>query len=351
MRSPLTIANRLTTPLIVMAITCSLVLMPACELEAAASVQPEEVRFRSGDLTLGGLLFTPEGEGPFPAAVFIRGSGPSSRDNYWARAVVDALVENGVAVLLPDKRGSDASQGDWRTANFDDLAEDALAGVNYVRSRPDIARDRVGLLGLSQGGRIAPVAAARSDAVAFVINLVGAATGLREQVSWEMYYTFREARIEGAALEEALRLQVLAEGFVDGVVAWDTYERARLAGLGGPGAHIIRGFPATQDAWQWAFFRRVLGSDPIQSWQKVTQPVLVIYGEDDHNAPTVASAYRLIRVWRDIDHPDATLRIIAGTGHGLWAPEADAHRPVLHADVIRILDEWLGARLRPRGGR
>lgn len=314
---------------------------------ASGSVNPEEVRFRNGDLTLGGLYFVPEGRPPFPAVAIIRGSGPSTRDNYWTRAIVEVFIESGIAVLLPDKRGSDASGGDWRTADFGDLAGDAVAAVDFLRSRPEVAGNRVGLVGLSQGGRIVPIAAAQSDAVAFVVNIVGAAAELKEQVGWEMYHTFREAHVEGAALQEALSLQVLAEGYVEGAVAWEKYETARRAAMDGPGGEVARGFPSTPDAWQWDFFRRVIHTDPIPYWRDVTQPVLVIYGEDDHNAPVVTSVYRLIRVWQELDHPDATLRVIPGTGHGLWEPGADAHRPTLHPDVVAILRDWLTNRSAP----
>lgn len=314
---------------------------------ASGSSNPEEVRFPNGDLFLGGLFFLPEGVGPFPAAVFIRGSGPSSRDNYWTKTIVDEVLRSGVAVLLPDKRGSDASEGDWRTADFEDLAGDALAGVEFVQARADVLRERVGLVGLSQGGRIAPIAASRSNAVAFVIDIVGAATNLAEQISWEMYHTFREADVEGAALQEALTLQVLAEGYVNGTVRWEEYDTVRRTALTGPTAEVVRGFPSTPDAWQWDFFRRVIHSDPIAYWRHVTQPVLVLYGEDDRNAPVVSSAYWLIRVWQQLNHPDATLRVIPGTGHGLWESGADPHRPVLHPKVVAILRDWLLNRTGP----
>lgn len=291
----------------------------------------------------------PEGTGPFPAAVFIHGSGPSTRDNHWPRAIVGAFVHSGVAVLLPDKRGSDASEGDWRSADFEDLARDALAGVEFVQARHDVVRERVGLVGLSQGGRIAPIAASQSNAVAYVVDIVGAATPLKEQIGWEMYHTFREADVEGPVLQEALKLQVLAEGYVEGTVAWAEYDAVRRTALSGPGGGVARGFPSASDAWQWDFFRRVIHSDPIPYWRSVRQPVLVLYGEDDHNAPIVSSAYRLIRVWQEVDHPDATLRIIPGTGHGLWESGADPHHgPVLHAEVVSILREWLAKRIAPQ---
>lgn len=66
-----------------------------------------EVFFKSGDITLSGLLFLPAGNGPFPVAVMIHGSGTSQRNSRWHLTVTKHLQENGIAVLLPDKRGSE----------------------------------------------------------------------------------------------------------------------------------------------------------------------------------------------------------------------------------------------------
>lgn len=304
--------------------------------------EPEEVHFRSGDVDLAGLWFLPPGPGPFPAAVFIRGSGPSNRESYWARAVIDVLTREGVAVLLPDKRGSDGSEGDWRTADFDDLADDALSAVDFVRARPEIRESEVGLVGLSQGGKIAPVAAARSDDVAFVIDLSGAATSFVEQVSWEMYHTFREAGLEGRSLQEALVLQVTAERYVEAAVSWAHYEEVLNSAMRGPWDEVAEGFPASRESWRWDFFRRVGDFDPLPHWRAVEQPVLVVYGQDDRNAPAVRSGYLLIRAFLEEEHSDWTVRILPDTGHGLWNPDSpDPHRPELHPEFVELLTEWI----------
>lgn len=329
---------------------CVMILLLVTTAVAPASAQeparlhaePEEVQFRSGEVALAGLWFVPPGEGPFAAAVFIRGSGASSRQSYWARAVVEVLVNEGVAVLLPDKRGSDGSGGDWRTVDFDDLANDALATVDFVRGRPEVRKGAVGLVGLSQGGKIAPVAAARSDDVAFVIDLVGAATTFVEQVSWEMYHTFREAGLEGRSLQEALLLQVTAEKFVKGEVSWARYEAVLNGALESPWAGVAEGFPSSPKSWRWDFFRGVIAFDPLPHWRDVKQPVLIVYGEDDRNAPAVRSAYRLTRAFLEEEHSDWTVRILSETGHGLWDPEsADPHRPELHPELVELLTEWI----------
>lgn len=84
-----------------------------------ADVTFTDVRFRNAaqGIELGGMLFVPHGEGAFPAAVIIHGSGTSQRDSYWYLTLTRYLQESGIVVLLPDKRGSEASEGDWRGAN------------------------------------------------------------------------------------------------------------------------------------------------------------------------------------------------------------------------------------------
>lgn len=306
---------------------------------------PEEIHFQNGELDLAALWFAPPGDGPFPAAVVIRGSGPSTRDSYWGRAFVDVMLDAGVAVLLPDKRGSDGSEGDWRNADFEELAGDALAAVHFVRSRPEVRADAVGLLGLSQGGKIAPIAAAQSHDVAFVIGVVGAATSLNEQVSWEMFHTFREAGLEGRALQEALILQVSAEKYVAGEIPWEKYRAVLDEGLASPWAPVAEGFPATPDSWRWDFFRGIGRFDPLPWWRQVEQPVLVVYGENDRNAPAVRSAYRLTRAFMEEEHPDWTVRVFPDLGHPLFDPDSpDPHRPRLAPGVVELLSEWVRGR-------
>lgn len=302
----------------------------------------EEVRFRNGELELAGLWFTPAGEGPFPATVIIRGSGESRRDNPWARLFVDVLLENGVAVLLPDKRGSGASDGDWRTATFEDLAGDALAAVRHVRSRRKADPERVGLVGLSQGGRVAPVAAARSSEVAYVVNVVGSAVPFVEQVDHEMEHTFREAGLTGDDLGAAMALHDVAKRYVSGEIPWATYRSALDSAHASEWRRAAEGFPATEDHWRWEFFRGVIDFDPLPWWRRVEAPTLVLYGSEDANTPTARSVERLREAFSGGRSSRHEIQVFDGLGHGLLAPmEGRHHRLELHPDVVRVLTDWL----------
>lgn len=305
--------------------------------------EPRELRFRSGELELAGLWFTPDVAGPHPAAVIVRGSGPSRRDNPWARLFVNLLLERGVAVLLTDKRGSGASEGDWRRSTFDDRADDALAAFMHLRARPDVDPDRVGLVGLSQGGRIVPMVAARSQQVAFVVNVVGSAVPFTEQIRHEMTHTFREAGLAGASLEAAMRLNRLAEEFVRRAIPWHVYRAALDSALASDWSHVAQGFPDSVDHWRWSYFRGVIDFDPLPYWREVEAPTLVLYGSEDANAPVARSAARLEAALEGAEPTHWDIRVFEGLGHGLLAPMRPGDHTVgLHPDVVTALSEWLG---------
>ena len=136
---------------------------------------------------LAGMLFLPEGDGPFPTAIFIHGSGPSKRNSAWYLATAQYLRANGIAVLLPDKRGCEQSEGDWIGASIEDLATDTLSAVEFVKTQQMFEYSTIGLVGFSQGGWIAPVAAAASDDVSFVVSMSGNAVTTDEQIVHEEF--------------------------------------------------------------------------------------------------------------------------------------------------------------------
>ena len=157
----------------------------------------EEISFQNleQDIGLAGMLFVPEGDGPFQAAVIIHGSGSSFRESSWYLTLTQHLQENGVMVLLPDKRGSEESGGNWRTASFDDLATDTIAAVAYLRDQGEVAVTEVGVIGLSQGGHIAPLVADKLQDVSFLVNMVGAAVPMHDLLVYEESHNLRQMGI------------------------------------------------------------------------------------------------------------------------------------------------------------
>ena len=143
----------------------------------------EELKYRNepAGITLAGTLTLPEGRGPFPAVILISGSGAQDRDETIFQhkpflVLADMLTRRGVAVLRVDDRGVGGSSGSIATATSEEFAGDVDAGIALLKARPEIDGQKIGLIGHSEGGLIAPIVAARSRDVAFIVLLAG--TGL-----------------------------------------------------------------------------------------------------------------------------------------------------------------------------
>lgn len=292
--------------------------MPAAPaVSDTATHRTEDVRYPSGALQLGAELLLPEARRPTGGAVIVQGSGSSDRTNSWSRAIAQYLAGRGIGVLLTDKRGCGSSGGDWRTASFGDLAQDALAGVEYLRKRPEIDSARVGLVGLSQGGWIAPVATVRSGGVAFVINVSGAAVGYAEQTMIEMANTAHQGGLAEPQVSDVLELNRAAGRYLL-TGEWQPYARLRDRALRGPWAKIAEGFPASPDLPIWTFLRAVADFDPMPYWILVTQPVLVLYGAEDErdNVPVAESVRRLEHGFRSVRKENYRIVVVLAAGHG-----------------------------------
>src|ERR1700752_605967 len=140
----------------------------------------EEVVFENvkDGVRLAGTLTIPFSKGPFPAAVLCTGTGPQDRDETAFghkpfRLLADYLTRLGIAVLRVDDRGVGNSTGSFSEATSEDFASDALAGIKYLKTRKEIEPEKIGLLGHSEGGLIAPIVAAQSNVVAFVVMMAG----------------------------------------------------------------------------------------------------------------------------------------------------------------------------------
>ncbi len=266
-----------------------------------------EVRFHNSvqDIELAGLLFLPEGRQSYPLAVVIHGSGSSHRSNGWYSTMAHDLVEQGIAVLLPDKRGSEQSEGDWRSSSFEDLATDTLAAVRYVDSRDDLAITEIGLLGMSQGGWIAPVAASQSSKVGFVVAFSGSAVTPTEQLYYEEVHNLKQMGLLPGLAEFTALLST-------------TYIR---------------------DVAQKTFWQGIENFDPMHYWDQVNARVLFVLGEEDTNVPVADS----IRMLQGSTRPGINYVVFPGSGHALQEPPETGNRIIRH-DAIEAITKFIETR-------
>lgn len=311
---------------------------PEPEVDTTA-YRTEDVRYSSGDLTLGALLMIPESvTDAAPAAVIIQGSGDSDRTNVWSRLVAEELVAEGVVVLLTDKRGTGSSEGDWRMASFEDRAGDALAGLAFLAGRQEVDAGRIGLVGLSQGGWVAPLAAARSRRVAFVVNVSGASVSYAEQSFHEMAATTRDAGFGEEAVAGVLELN-RAAGEYAATGEWAPYAETRARGMEQPWGPIAAGFPSEPDQPVWTFIRKNAGFDPMPYWILLSEPVLVLYGAEDEsdNVPVAESVHRLEYAFESAGKENYRIAVIPGAGHGFL----DMERHGLMEEFSGELRGWI----------
>jgi dipeptidyl aminopeptidase/acylaminoacyl peptidase len=260
-----------------------------------AEMEYTEINFNNGDLELAGMLFTPEGEGPFPTVVVIHGSGTSSRDSKWYLSMTQHLLDNGIAVLLPDKRGSEKSAGEWRGASFEDLAGDALSAVEYLKSQKDLEYSSIGLLGMSQGGWIAPLAASKSDDVSFVISMSGAFVTTDEQLLYEE---------------------------TNSIHRMGTY--IFLAKLIAP--------LTTKNIQQMDFWLPLAGYDPLPYWEKVSVPAFAAFGGGDINVPVEESIQCLESLEKEIKY-----EVYPEGGHGITDPDSGKLQTAYIDDLVAFI--------------
>ena len=226
-------------------------------------------------LTLAGMLMLPKDEGPFPVVVFIHGSGQSFRNNVWYLSVAKYLTDNGIAVVLPDKRGCEKSEGEWIGADFNHLASDVLSAVEYVKTQNIFSYSKIGILGMSQGGWIAPIAASQSKNIDFVATMSGSTVTTDEQLVYE----------------EINNIEPYTYKFIAKLIAPITARRINKM----PHQKALAGF------------------NPIPYWKQITVPVFVGYGGDDKNVPVDKCVERL----KSNNLNEFLVKVYPGGGHAI----------------------------------
>jgi pimeloyl-ACP methyl ester carboxylesterase len=309
---------------------------------------------------LAGILSLPNGEGPFPAVVLVSGTGHNTRDEeVWGHKIflvlADALSRKGFAVLRYDKRGVGGSSGDYDAATTADFASDAEAAVAWLEAQGQIESNRVGVLGHSEGGIIAPAVAAADKSVAFVVMIAGpcirgdklfvlqsamtakayGAPGdyiaRRKVFDSELYSAILSAPSESAALDRAKAL--VAQAVADKIV--DANEAETLP---------------KDDTRPWELY--FLAYDPAPTLAKLTVPVLALNGSLDVQVPAKENLAAALEALKK--NPKATVMELAGMNHLLQ--DAKTGAPSEYNDIeesmsptaLKVITDWLSANVTTR---
>lgn len=250
----------------------------------------EEVTYKNpaANIDLAATITIPQGSGPFPAVLLMSGSGPNDRDEtlmghkpFWVLA--DYLTRKGIVVLRADKRGIGKSGGNYGKAVMADFASDADAGVAYLKTRPEVNAHRIGLVGHSEGGVEAPMAAVNNPDVAFVVMMAGPGVRVDELLPEQARLLEQAAGASADAIQKSLAtqqemLQAVENEKDDAALEKDL--REKLAGKM-PEPTLSAQIKLISSPW----FRGLLVYDPAPTLSKLKCPVLVIDGEKDLQVP------------------------------------------------------------------
>jgi uncharacterized protein len=300
-------------------------------------VESRDVELEAGELRLSGTLWTPE-RGACPAVVFVHGSGPAGREDWEADAQL--LAEHGIAALAYDKPGVGRSSGDWTAQNFDDRADEAVAAVRFVREQAGIDGDTVGLLGASQGGWIAPMAAERSTDVAFVV--VGSASGVspREQDRYRVEHMLRADGFGEADVAAALdawhdRDDMLRRGVDPAEILAADHDR-RDAPWYGYLAFVEPGsFETSQRSQVLSFVQRLWDFEFEPILERCRCPLFAVWGDADTLVPAEKSKQVFERALTKAGNDEFELVVVPGADHGLRGGTLE------RADVMRLIARWI----------
>jgi uncharacterized protein len=287
--------------------------------------QEEEISFPNANakVSLAATLTLPPGQDPFPASILLSDSGPNDRDESIAGhrpflVLADHLTRKGIAVLRFDKRGIGKSTGDYASATTEDFAADAQAAVAYLKTRKEIDAKKIGLIGHSEGGLIAPLLAARSSDVAWIVLLAGPGLKGEDTLLLQSELILRTAGVNDAEVARTLAFNKRTYALVreekdPAALEAKLNELVRNTSTGAalPPAAVQAQVRMMVSPW----FRFYLDYDPLPALQKTACPVLALNGEKDLQVSPKEHLAKIQKALQDGGNKDFQATELPGLNH------------------------------------
>jgi pimeloyl-ACP methyl ester carboxylesterase len=264
----------------------------------------ENVVFKNSkaNVSLSGTLTLPEKDGIFPVVILITGSGPQNRDEELLGhkpflIISDYLTKNKIAVLRYDDRGVGQSTGDFKTATSADFATDVESAIAYLKTRKEIKKNKIGLIGHSEGGLIAPIVASKSKDVSFIVLLAG--TGIQgdkllllQQELIAKANGVLETDINKSVQTNSKLFEIVVNSNDNSKLKADLTDKLNELLKNEPNTEIPNGMKkeefvsmqVNQISSPWMVY--FMKYNPVTTLEQVTCPVLAINGKKDLQVPS-----------------------------------------------------------------
>jgi pimeloyl-ACP methyl ester carboxylesterase len=324
---------------------------------------------KKAGVKLAGTLTLPKGKGPSPAVLLITGSGAQDRNEEIFGhkpflLLADYLTRRGIAVLRVDDRGVGGSTGSTPQSTTADFTEDVLTGVDFLKGRQEINPRQIGLLGHSEGGSIAALAAARTTDVAFIILLAGSglpgdellylqgaliakASGAddkqlaRQRAIQEKVFALLKEEKDNAAAEQKVR------AFLKEEVERLPEEERKIAAA--TEAFIAAQIKASLTPW----FRYFVALDPRPALRHVHCPVLALNGSKDLQVAPRENLEAIVKALKEAGNTDVTTREMAGLNHLFQTcktgkvSEYGGIEETMAPQVLEVIGDWIARHTKP----
>ncbi len=285
----------------------------------------EEIAFPNGKakISLAGTLTLPRAPGPFPAAVLLSDSGPHDRDESIVGhrpflVLADHLTRKGIAVLRFDKRGIGKSTGDYANATTEDFAGDAEAALVYLKTRKEVDPKKTGLIGHGEGGVIAPLVAAHSSDVAWIVLLAGPGLNGEDTLLLQSELILKTAGVDDEQIAKTREFNKQTYALVRQEKDTATLQ-AKLSDLvenSGMSASLPPAALQSQVRLMVSpWFRFSLDYDPVPTLQKTVCPVLALNGEKDLQVAPKENLAKIQKALQDGGNKDFQTAELPGLNH------------------------------------
>ncbi len=278
----------------------------------------EEIKFENtkDKVVLAGTLTLPDKNGKNPAVILITGSGPQNRDEELLGhkpflVLSDFLTKNGIAVLRFDDRGTAKSTGNFKKATTFDFAKDVEYAIEYLQKRKEINNDKIGLIGHSEGGIIAPIIASKNKNIDFIVLMAGSTLRGDKLLLLQKYKIETQMGIDKQGIENNQQIfagayEIILNESIDNELISDTLSNYFISKYG-------KALPENQknalinqltSAWMINFIRL----DPLDYLEKVTCPILAINGNKDLQVPSKENLEVIENIFKKSDNTKVKIK-------------------------------------------
>lgn len=322
----------------------------------------------SANITLAGTLTKPTGSGPFPAVILIVGMGATNRDGMMYghqlyKVIAEHLTQQGIAVLRFDKRGVGKSSGLFSMdITSRDLADDVLAGIDYLKTRFDVDHKKIGLVGHSEGGFIASLLATQSLDISFVVSMAGAVASdpviLGEQTAVQLKMDGASEKLINMMREITKKMLIIVQNEQDRELAAQKLDQLTSSFLQELSVELKEEAskyhfalnPVNQvmkcQIFNSPWYRWFLAQDMHDMLSRIHVPLLAIYGERDFMAPSLMVPI-INQAMQIAGNQDYTVLELPGLNHafqtcatGSLAEYASIQETVAPI-VLKTISDWL----------